>query len=56
MIVMGDALASPTAERITKDWPSGETMYGCLYMGPAAPLRIVLKRATGVPGCGDWIS
>ena len=50
---MGEALASPTAECITKDWPSGETMYCCLYMGPAALLRIVLNSAMGVPTSGD---
>jgi hypothetical protein len=29
---MGEALASPTTEFITNDWPSGATMYCCLLV------------------------
>jgi len=50
---MGEILDSPSAECMTKDCPSGETMYCCLYMGPAARLRIVANRARGAPGSAD---
>jgi len=50
MTVIGGALASPTTEFITNDWPSGDTMYCCLFVLMAMLPTLVANNASGVPG------
>ena len=49
MTVMGEALASPTTEFITNDWPSAETTYCCLYTRVAVLPTLVANNPSGVP-------
>jgi len=50
MTVMGEAIASPTADFITNDWPSGATTCSCLFTGAPGVASVVANRASGVPG------